>query len=68
VTIEEHSIVGGLGGLVAEIVAGADPRPVHRIGIQDTWIESAPNAFLLDKHGLTPERVAERVRGIWNLA
>jgi len=68
VTTEEHSVVGGLGGLVAEIVAGAEPRPVLRIGVQDTWIESAPNAWLLDKHGLTPERVAERVRRIWNQA
>ncbi len=65
VTTEEHSIVGGLGGLVAEIVTGADPRPVLRIGIEDTWIESAPNAWLLDKHGLTPEKVAARVRALW---
>jgi transketolase len=64
-TTEEHSVVGGLGGLVAEILAGADPRPVIRVGIEDTWIESAPNAFLLDKHGLTPERVAARVRATW---
>ena len=33
-----------------------------RIGIEDMWGESAPNAWLLDRHGLTPERVAERVR------
>ena len=44
----------------------ADPRPVLRIGVEDTWIESAPNAYLLDKHGLTPERVASRVKAIWN--
>jgi transketolase len=65
VTTEEHSVIGGLGGLVCEILAGAEPRPVVRIGVEDTWIESAPNAFLLDKHGLTPERVAARVRAIW---
>ena len=41
-----------------------DPRPVIRIGIEDTWGESAPNAWLLERHGLTPERVAERVRGL----
>ena len=66
VTTEEHSVVGGLGGLVAEIVTAADPRSVMRIGVEDTWIESAPNAWLLDKHGLTPERVAERVRTVWD--
>ncbi len=61
VTTEEHSVVGGLGGLVAEIVTAHEPRRVARIGIEDTWGESAPNAWLLDRHGLTPERVAERV-------
>jgi transketolase len=62
VTAEEHSVLGGLGGLVAEIVTSNVPRRVERIGIEDMWGESAPNAWLLDRHGLTPERVAERVR------
>ena len=66
VTVEEHTVIGGLGGLVAEIVTSHDPRPVIRIGIEDTWGESAPNAWLLERHGLTPERVAERVRKVWN--
>ncbi len=61
VSVEEHSIIGGLGGLVAEILAEREPRRMVRIGIQDTWGESAPNAFLLDRHGLSPARVAERV-------
>jgi transketolase len=60
VTTEEHSVAGGLGGLVAEIVTAHEPRRVARIGIEDAWGESAPNAWLLDRHGLTPERVAER--------
>jgi transketolase len=61
VTTEEHTVIGGLGGLVAEIVTAGEPRKVIRIGIEDTWGESAPNAWLLDRHGLTPERVAARV-------
>ena len=61
VSVEEHTILGGLGGLVAEILGEREPRRLVRIGIQDTWGESAPNAFLLDRHGLSPERVAERV-------
>jgi transketolase len=61
VTAEEHTILGGLGGLVAEILGERAPRRLVRIGIVDTWGESAPNAFLLDRHGLSPERVAERV-------
>ena len=62
VTTEEHTVTGGLGSLVAEIVTRHVPRAVERIGIQDTWGESAPGAWLLERHGLTAERVAERVR------
>ncbi len=61
VSVEEHSIIGGLGGLVAEILAEREPRRMARIGIDDTWGESASNAFLLDRHGLSSGRVAERV-------
>jgi transketolase len=60
VTTEEHTVLGGLGGLVAEIVTTHEPRRVVRIGIEDTWGESAPNAWLLDRHGLTAERIVER--------
>jgi transketolase len=61
VTAEEHSARGGLGGLVAETLSARAPRRVVRIGVEDTWGESAPNAWLLDRHGLTPGRVADRV-------
>lgn len=63
VTVEEHSTSGGLGGLVSELVAGAGtPQRVVRVGLPDTWSESAPNDFLLDKYGLSPQRVTEQVR------
>lgn len=63
VTVEEHTVLGGLGGLVSEVVAGAGRgATVHRIGLEDRWSESAPNGFLLDKYGLSAERVAERLR------
>jgi transketolase len=61
VTAEEHTILGGLGGLVAEILGEHEPRRLIRIGMADTWGESASNAFLLDRHGLSQERVAERI-------
>ena len=61
VTVEEHSVHGGLGGLVAEILGELAPRRLVRIGIEDTWGESASNAFLLERHALSAERVAERV-------
>jgi transketolase len=62
VTVEEHTTIGGLGGLVAEIVTTTHmPRRLVRIGLEDTWGESAPNDFLLEKHGLSASRVADRV-------
>lgn len=64
ITVEDHTVLGGLGGLVAELLGEHSPRRVLRIGLNDTWTESAPNDFLLDKYRLSPERVAERVRAI----
>ena len=62
VTIEEHSIIGGLGGAVAETLSARRPTLVTRLGLPDIYTESAPNAALLDRYGLSAERVAERVR------
>ena len=62
VTVEEHSIIGGLGSLVSELVAESGRGgPVLRIGLDDAWSESGPSGFLLDKYGLSPRRVVERV-------
>jgi transketolase len=62
VTVEEHSIYGGLGGLVAEILSEKSPRKVVRVGIQDRWGESAPNEFLLDLFQMSPTRLSERIK------
>ncbi len=61
VTVEEHSVLGGLGSLVAETLAEERPTRVVRFGIPDVFGESGPNADLLDAFGLSAERVAERV-------
>ncbi len=61
VTVEEHSVIGGLGGLVAEVLSARSPRCVVRIGIQDEFGESAPNSYLLERHGLSAAKVAGRV-------
>lgn len=61
ITVEEHTRIGGLGALVAELVSDRGGMHVTRIGLDDGWSESAPNGFLLDKYGLSPERVAEQV-------
>jgi len=60
-TVEEHSRLGGLGGLVTEILSEHSPRRVVRLGLQDEWGESAPNDFLLDKYRLSARRVAEQI-------
>jgi transketolase len=68
VTTEEHSIYGGLGGLVAEVLTAAGPAPrIERIGVNDTWGESASDDFLLSKHGLSPEKITARVRSLLDL-
>ena len=62
VTVEEHSIFGGLGGLVAEILSEALPRRVIRFGIEDRWGESAPNDYLLEAFKMSPTRLSERIQ------
>ncbi|MDK2887305.1 MAG: transketolase [Thermoanaerobacter sp.] len=62
VTAEEHSIVGGLGGAVAETVCTHHPVPVYRLGIPDVFGESGRPEELLEKYGLTAAHLAARVR------
>ena len=62
ITVEEHSIYGGLGGMVAEILGEASPKRVIRFGIEDRWGESAPNDYLLDAFQMSPPRLSQRVQ------
>jgi transketolase len=62
VTVEEHTVYGGLGGLVAEILSEASPRRVIRFGIEDRWGESAPNDYLLDLFQMSAPRLSERIQ------
>jgi len=61
ITVEEHSIYGGLGGLVAEVLSELSPRRAIRFGMEDRWGESAPNDYLLDLFQMSPERLSERI-------
>jgi transketolase len=61
VTVEEHSIIGGLGGAIAETLGEHRPTLMRRLGLKDTFGESASNADLLDRFGLSPDRVADEV-------
>jgi len=53
VTVEEHSIVGGLGGAVAELLAETMPAPVVRVGIRDTFTDTGGYEELLDRFGMS---------------
>ncbi|HEY0789743.1 MAG TPA: transketolase C-terminal domain-containing protein [Chthoniobacterales bacterium] len=64
VTVEEHTVLGGLGGLVTEILSEHLPRRVIRFGLEDRWGESAPNDYLLDLFQLSPARLAERIQHV----
>jgi len=64
VTVEEHSILGGLGGVVAETLSEHRPTRIDRIGLRDLYPESGPNDALLDMYGLSAARVAEQVAAI----
>ena len=64
VTVEEHTIVGGLGSAVAEVIAEHGGPPLRRIGIEDRFGESGPNDALLELFGLSVERVTGRVRAL----
>ncbi|MBE6070468.1 MAG: transketolase family protein [Clostridium butyricum] len=59
VTAEEHSVVGGLGSAVSEIVTEEYPVPVLKVGIKDTFGESGKPGELLEKYGLTTQAIVE---------
>ena len=62
VTAEEHSIIGGLGGAVCELLAEKYPVPVCRIGIKDVFGESGPAKELIEKYGLDAKSIYETVK------
>ena len=59
-TAEDHSIIGGLGGAVAEALGEHRPTLMKRIGIQDRFGESGPNDALLEKYGLSVDYMLGR--------
>ena len=62
VTLEEHSVVGGLGSAVAEILSKKIARPLQlMLGAQGSYPHAADYSFLLESSGLTPSQVAARI-------
>lgn len=62
VTVEEHSVIGGLGSAVCDVLAEKEPTKVLKIGIQDTFGESGPGADLIKKYGLDADSIAKSVK------
>ena len=62
VTIEEHSVIGGLGSAVCDALCANHPTPVYKIGINDTFGESGPAVELIKKYGLDAKSIYEKVK------
>ncbi len=61
-TLEEHSVIGGLGSAVSEFLSEEMPTYVYKIGIEDTFGESGTKEDLFCKYGLTKEVVAKKIK------
>ncbi len=62
VTVEEHSVIGGLGSAVCDALCAKAPTPVLKIGMNDTFGESGPAMALLAKYGLDAEGIYAKVK------
>ena len=62
VTVEEHSIIGGLGSAVCEVLSEEAPTKVLRIGVNDVFGESGPALELIKKYGLDAEGIYKKVK------
>lgn len=61
-TVEEHSIIGGLGSAVCDVLCEKCPAPVYKIGVRDTFGESGPAVELLHKYELDAEGIYKQVK------
>lgn len=64
ITIEEHSIIGGLGSAVAEVLAGNNGAKFERIGIKDKFGKSGKPKELFEEYGLTAENIVKKSKEI----
>lgn len=62
VTIEEHSVIGGLGSAVCDVLAEKAPTKVMKIGVNDVFGESGPALALIKKYGLDAESIYHKVK------
>lgn len=66
ITAEEHSIIGGLGSAVSEVVSENHPAIVRKVGVNDSFGESGIPNELLEKYGLTAKNIVEKVKEALN--
>ena len=64
VTAEDHSVIGGLGSAVAEVLVEESPTMMRMIGVRDKFGESGSPSDIMDKMGLTSENIASKVEGL----
>lgn len=62
VTAEEHSVIGGLGSAVCDVLSEKLPTPVKKIGVYDTYCESGPAVKLLEKYKLDGNGLYEQIK------
>ena len=62
VTVEEHSVIGGLGDAVADVLMGKVNCKFHKIGVNDQFGQSGKAAEVLREYGLTADQIAERIK------
>ena len=62
VTVEEHSVIGGLGSAVCDVLSEKAPTQVMKIGINDTYGESGPALELIAKYGLDTESIYQKIK------
>ncbi len=62
VTVEEHSVIGGLGSAVCDVLSENAPTKVMKIGVNDTFGESGPAAELIKKYGLDAESIYNKIK------
>jgi len=62
VTVEEHSVIGGLGSAVCDVLSAKEPTKVLKIGVNDVFGESGPAVDLLHKYGLDAEGIYNKVK------
>ena len=62
ITVEEHSVIGGLGDAVADVLMGKVNCKFHKIGVNDRFGQSGKAADVLREYGLTADQIAETVK------